>query len=75
VRHGRNKEKAELRLKPTKGGTLCRVRFINLIIQLIAGAVGSNAAGATIKNLDLGTLGDAGGRFAHSQRSGKVLKR
>ena len=31
---------------------------INLIIQLIAGAVGGNAAGATMKNLDLGALGN-----------------
>ena len=32
--------------------------LINLIIQLIAGALGGNAAGATMKNLDLGTLGN-----------------
>jgi hypothetical protein len=32
--------------------------MINLIIQLIAGALGGNAAGATMKNLDLGTLGN-----------------
>jgi hypothetical protein len=32
--------------------------IINLIIQLIAGAVGGNAAGATMKNLNLGTLGN-----------------
>ena len=32
--------------------------LINLIIQLIAGAVGGNAAGATMKNIDLGTLGN-----------------
>ena len=30
--------------------------IINLIIQLIAGALGGNAAGASMKNLDLGTL-------------------
>jgi hypothetical protein len=34
--------------------------LINLIVQLIAGAVGGNAAGATMKNIDLGTLGAAG---------------
>jgi hypothetical protein len=33
--------------------------LINLIIQLIAGALGGNAAGATMKNLDLGTLGNS----------------
>jgi uncharacterized membrane protein YeaQ/YmgE (transglycosylase-associated protein family) len=32
--------------------------IINLIIQLIAGAVGGNAAGATMKNLNLGALGN-----------------
>jgi len=32
--------------------------LINLIIQLIAGAVGGNAAGAAIKNVDLGTIGN-----------------
>lgn len=31
---------------------------INLIIQLIAGALGGNAAGAAMKNVDLGTLGN-----------------
>src|ERR1700733_77444 len=31
---------------------------INLIIQIIAGAVGGNAAGATMKNVDLGALGN-----------------
>ncbi|MGA7231698.1 MAG: hypothetical protein WBX95_12310 [Xanthobacteraceae bacterium] len=32
--------------------------IINLIIQLIAGAVGGNAIGAGLKNVDLGTLGN-----------------
>ena len=32
--------------------------LINLIIQLIAGAIGGNAAGASMKNVDLGTLGN-----------------
>ena len=32
--------------------------LINLIIQLIAGAVGGNAAGAAMKNIDLGALGN-----------------
>ena len=32
--------------------------LINLIIQLIAGAAGGNAAGAAMKNIDLGTLGN-----------------
>ena len=33
--------------------------LINLVIQLVAGALGGNAAGATMKNLDLGTLGNS----------------
>src|SRR5262249_48096679 len=32
--------------------------LIKLIIQLIAGAVGGNAAGAAIKNVDLGAFGN-----------------
>jgi hypothetical protein len=32
--------------------------IINLIVQIIAGALGGNAAGAGMKNLDLGTLGN-----------------
>jgi hypothetical protein len=32
--------------------------MINLIIQIVAGALGGNAAGATMKNLDLGALGN-----------------
>jgi hypothetical protein len=32
--------------------------LINVIIQLIAGAVGGNAVGAGLKNFDLGTLGN-----------------
>src|SRR5262245_66665123 len=32
--------------------------LINIVIQLIAGALGGNAAGATMKNIDLGGLGN-----------------
>jgi hypothetical protein len=32
--------------------------LINLIIQLIAGATGGNAAGSALKDLNLGTLGN-----------------
>jgi hypothetical protein len=32
--------------------------IINLIIQIIAGAVGGNAAGAASKDISLGTLGN-----------------
>jgi uncharacterized membrane protein YeaQ/YmgE (transglycosylase-associated protein family) len=33
--------------------------IINLIIQLIVGAIGGNAAGATMKDASLGTLGNS----------------
>lgn len=32
--------------------------LVNLIIQLIAGAIGGNAAGAAIKNMSLGPVGN-----------------
>jgi hypothetical protein len=32
---------------------------INLIIQLIAGAIGGNAIGSGLKNVDLGTVGNS----------------
>jgi hypothetical protein len=33
--------------------------LIALVVQLIAGAVGGNAAGAALKDVDLGTLGNS----------------
>ncbi len=36
-----------------------KVRVMELIIQLIAGALGGNVAGAALKNLSLGTLGNS----------------
>ena len=32
--------------------------LINLIIQIVAGAIGGNAAGAALKDLNLGTRGN-----------------
>lgn len=32
--------------------------LVNLIIQLVAGIIGGNAAGASFKNYDLGALGN-----------------
>jgi hypothetical protein len=32
--------------------------LINLIVQIIAGAIGGNGAGAALKDLNLGTLGN-----------------
>jgi hypothetical protein len=33
--------------------------LLNLVIQLVAGAVGGNAAGGLLKQLDLGSLGNS----------------
>jgi hypothetical protein len=41
-----------------RGGKSISATITNIIIQLIAGAVGGNAAGAGLKNYDLGTLGN-----------------
>ena len=32
--------------------------LINLIIQIVSGAIGGNVAGGAAKNIDLGTLGN-----------------
>ena len=36
-----------------------KARIMELLIQLIAGAIGGNAAGAVLKNQSLGTLGNS----------------
>ena len=51
--------------------------IVNLIIQLIAGAVGGNAAGGLLKNISLGPLGNtiagaAGGGIGGSILSGLI---
>ena len=35
------------------------MNWVNLIIQLVSGAVGGNVSGSLFKNLDLGTLGNS----------------
>src|SRR6516164_9018874 len=50
-----------LALQLNTGSGECRVMsgtLINLIIQIIAGAVGGNVAGGAAKNIDLGALGN-----------------
>jgi uncharacterized membrane protein YeaQ/YmgE (transglycosylase-associated protein family) len=44
-----------------------------LIIQLIAGAVGGNAAGAIFKNLSLGTIGNSIAGIAGGGIGGQLL--
>jgi hypothetical protein len=51
--------------------------IVNFIIQLIAGAVGGNAAGGLLKNINLGPLGNtiagaAGGGIGGSILSGLI---
>jgi hypothetical protein len=41
-----------------KGGNIVSATIINLIIQIIAGAIGGNAAGATMEKANLGTTGN-----------------
>ena len=36
--------------------------LINIIIQIVAGAIGGNGAGAALKDLNLGTLGNTRSR-------------
>ncbi len=46
---------------------------MNLIIQLIAGALGGNAAGAMLKNLNLGTLGNSIAGILGGGLGGQIL--
>jgi hypothetical protein len=44
--------------KANEGSNVMSATIINLIIQLVAGAVGGNAVGAGLKDLNLGPLGN-----------------
>jgi hypothetical protein len=60
VRRRRNNKKlTEIRLSSGEGENVMSATLTNLIIQLIAGAVGGNAAGAALKDYDLGKLGNS----------------
>ena len=48
--------------------------LINLIIQLIAGAVGGNAAGAALKDYDLGKLGNTIAGAIGGAGGGQILQ-
>lgn len=47
--------------------------FTSLVIQLISGAVGGNAAGAFLKNLSLGTLGNSLAGIIGGGLGGQIL--
>ena len=46
---------------------------MEIIIQLIAGALGGNAAGATMKNLSLGTRGNSIAGIVGGGSGGQIL--
>ena len=46
---------------------------MNLIIQLIAGALGGNAGGAMLKNLNLGTAGNSIAGILGGGLGGQIL--
>ncbi len=48
--------------------------LINLIIQIVAGAVGGNAAGAALKDFNLGTLGNTVAGAVGGGVGGQILQ-
>ncbi len=57
-RRGAKAGKSHGKTRSQTGGTTERVQVMDLIIQLIEGALGGNVAGAALKNLSLGSLGN-----------------
>lgn len=47
--------------------------LLPIIIQLVSGAVGGNVAGKTLKNLDLGTLGNSIAGIIGGGLGGQIL--
>ena len=52
---------------------MSETQIINLIIQLVAGAIGGYGAGAALKNLNLGTLGNTIAGAIGGVAGGKVF--
>jgi uncharacterized membrane protein YeaQ/YmgE (transglycosylase-associated protein family) len=48
--------------------------IVNLIIQLVAGIAGGNAAGASLKDYDLGTLGNTIAGAIGGAGGGQILQ-
>lgn len=48
--------------------------LLPIIIQLVSGAVGGNVAGKTLKNLDLGTLGNSIAGIIGGGLGGQILR-
>lgn len=47
--------------------------LLPIIIQLVSGAIGGNVAGKTLKNLDLGTLGNSLAGIVGGGIGGQIL--
>ena len=58
-------------LKPFKG--VNTMDLTNLLVQLVAGAVGGNVAGSKIKNSNLGTLGNSIAGILGGGLGGQIL--
>ena len=52
-------EGMDVRRHPHRGGSAMEGTLVNLIIQIIAGAIGGTAAGNALKDLSMGKAGDA----------------
>ncbi|SFV34708.1 hypothetical protein [Hyphomicrobium facile] len=50
------------------------MEYLPLIIQLLSGALGGNATGALLKNLSLGTLGNAIAGIVGGGIGGQILE-
>jgi len=48
--------------------------IVNLIIQLVAGVIGGNAAGASLKDINLGTLGNTIAGAIGGAGGGQILQ-
>jgi uncharacterized membrane protein YeaQ/YmgE (transglycosylase-associated protein family) len=48
--------------------------LVNLIIQIIAGAIGGNVAGSALKNYSLGTLGNSIAGVVGGGIGGQILQ-
>jgi hypothetical protein len=49
------------------------MNFVSLIVQLISGAVGGNVAGAALKNLNLGPIGNSLAGIVGGGLGGQIL--
>jgi uncharacterized membrane protein YeaQ/YmgE (transglycosylase-associated protein family) len=57
-----------------QGGATVSEAIVNLIIQLIAGVIGGNGAGAALKDYDLGKLGNTIAGAVGGVGGGQILQ-